>query len=427
MVKGAVDEAIEEISRGRMVIVVDDEARENEGDLVMAAGSVTPEAVNFMATHGRGLVCVALTTDRFEALRIAMMVSDNTSSHQTAFGVSVDLKIPGHTGISAFDRSATVRALCDPDTVPGDLARPGHIFPLRAVDGGVLRRAGHTEAAVDLARLAGHEPAGMLCEIPAGMLCEIMDTEGSMARMPQLVALAEREDLRIVSVADLIAYRSRNERLIRRSAAADLPTRDGVFRVITYESLVGDRQYIALVMGEFDTDQPVLVRVHSQCLTGDIFGSTRCDCGDQLREACRRIAAEGRGVVLYIAEHEGRGIGIVHKIRAYSLQDAGRDTVEANADLGFSPDLRDYGVGAQVLVDLGVRSVRLMTNNPEKYAALEGHGLRIVERVPLEVASHPANRRYLETKRDKLGHLIMVSEDEAGASGATDLADGASN
>lgn len=394
----SIEQALADIAAGKPVVVVDDEDRENEGDLVMAAERCTPEAVNFMATYGRGLICVALTPARMHELDLPLMVERNTSEHDTAFGVSVDLNAQGHTGISASDRAATIRALCHPRTRPTDLVRPGHIFPLRAQPSGVLRRAGHTEAAVDLARLSG------LSE--AGVLCEVLNPDGSMARLPDLRAFARRHGVRIVTIADLIAYRRRTETLLRRAASASLPTRKGTFQVQAYESIEDGRAYVAFVHGDVAGREGVLVRVHSQCLTGDVFGSTRCDCGEQLEMALDRIVDEGRGVVLYLAGHEGRGIGLIHKIRAYDLQDRGHDTVDANLQLGFPADLRDYGVGAQVLADLGMASMRLLTNNPHKYAGLEGHGLRIVGRVPLETAPRPENLRYLRTKRERLGHLL---------------------
>lgn len=398
MTFATVEEAVAELRAGRMVVVVDDEERENEGDLIMPAQTVTPEAINFMASEARALICVALTRERLEQLGIPMMVADNTALHQTAFGVTVDLKIPGHSGSSAYDRAATIRALADPATLPTDLARPGHVFPLRAADGGVLRRAGHTEAAADLARLAGFEPAGVLAEI--------MDAGGGMARLPYLQALAARHGLKILTIKDLIAHRRHRERLIERIAATRMPTAFGEFVCHAYRSLVDGREYVAFVKGDVAGHQDLLVRVHSQCLTGDVFQSSRCDCGAQLRSALTRIDVEGRGVLLYIIAHEGRGIGLIHKIRAYTLQEQGRDTVEANQELGFPPDLRDYGIGAQVLADLGVTSMRLMTNNPSKYAGLEGYGLSITERVPLQAHPNPENIRYLRTKRDRLGHLL---------------------
>ncbi|NOZ27558.1 MAG: bifunctional 3,4-dihydroxy-2-butanone-4-phosphate synthase/GTP cyclohydrolase II [Chloroflexi bacterium] len=399
MALATIEQALEELRAGRMIIVVDDEGRENEGDLVMAAEKVSPEAVNFMAAHGRGLICVALTGDRLDALRIPMMVpSDgNTSRFQTAFTVSVDARHGITTGISAPDRAITIRALVDPATRPEDLVMPGHVFPLRAREGGVLERAGHTEAAVDLARLAGLRPAGVICEILA--------EDGSMARMPDLEAFAAAHRLKIVRVADLIAYRRQHERWVRRVAQAHLPTRHGTFAILAYEEAATGACHLALVMGEVDDDRPVLVRVHSECLTGEVFGSQRCDCGPQLDLAMQRIGAEGRGVVLYLRQ-EGRGIGLCNKLHAYALQEQGMDTVEANEQLGFPPDLRDYSVGAQILLDLGVRELRLLTNNPRKVAGLAEYGLHVVERIPLVVQPTPENRFYLRTKREKLGHLL---------------------
>lgn len=394
----SIEEALEDIRAGRMVIVVDDEDRENEGDLVMAAELCTPEAVNFMATYGRGLICVALMPERMRELDIPLMVERNTSEHGTPLGVSVDLNATGHTGISAPDRAATIRALCNPRTRPDDLGRPGHIFPLRAQPSGVLRRAGHTEAAVDLARLSGLSGAGVLCEV--------LNADGSMARLPDLRAFALLHAVNIISIAELIAYRRRTETLLRRAASVSLPTTRGTFQIQAYESIEDGKPYIAFIHGDVASREDVLVRVHSQCLTGDILGSTRCDCGEQLEIALDRIVSEGRGVLLYLAGQEGRGIGLIHKIRAYSLQDQGHDTVDANLQLGFPADLRDYGVGAQVLADLGIASIRLLTNNPHKYAGLEGHGLRIVERVPLETVPRPENLHYLRTKRERLGHHL---------------------
>jgi 3,4-dihydroxy 2-butanone 4-phosphate synthase/GTP cyclohydrolase II len=394
----SIEEAAE-VRRGRFVVVVDDEDRENEGDLVIAASAVTPAAINFMATHARGLICLALTEQRCDELQLPSMVEHNTSPHQTAFCVSIEARHHVTTGISAADRAATVLAAIDPATKPADLLRPGHMFPLRARVGGVLRRAGHTEASVDLAKAAGL--------YPAAVICEIMDVDGSMARLPRLHELAETHGLVIVTVRDLIAYRMRHERIVERVAAPLLPTRFGEFRVHAYRSPVTGEEHVVLVMGEIDPEQAVLVRVHSQCLTGDVFGSSRCDCGAQLEVALERISAERCGLLLYLLQ-EGRGIGLCNKLRAYELQDAGADTVEANQRLGFAPDQRDYGVGAQILRDIGVRRMRLMTNNPSKYVALEGYGLEIVERVPLEVPPTEHTRKYLEAKKKKMGHLLRM-------------------
>ncbi|HJX12075.1 MAG TPA: bifunctional 3,4-dihydroxy-2-butanone-4-phosphate synthase/GTP cyclohydrolase II [Dehalococcoidales bacterium] len=401
MVLATIPEAIEDIKNGKFVIVVDDEDRENEGDFVMAAEKVTPEAINFMAVHGRGLICMPVTGERLDELKIPMMASNNTSKFTTAFAVSVEAKHGTSTGISAADRATTVHALIDPATRPEDIVMPGHMFPLRARDGGVLVRAGQTEATVDLARLAGL--------YPAGVCCEIMNEDGTMARLPQLEAIARRFDLKIISVADLIAYRYRHEKLVHRVAEARLPTPYGNFTVIAYRSQTDAAEHIALVMGDVATDEPVLVRVHSQCLTGDVFDSLRCDCGDQIKMAMEKIAGEGRGVVLYMRQ-EGRGIGIHNKIKAYALQDAGMDTVEANLSLGFAADLRDYGIGAQILAELGLRHMRLMTNNPKKMSGLESYGLKITEIVPLVTEPNPHNRRYLQTKQKKLGHLLKVAD-----------------
>ena len=401
MALATIPEAIEDIKAGRFVIVVDDEDRENEGDLIMAAEWVTPEAINFMAVHGRGLICLPVTGERLDELQIPMMVSNNTSNFGTAFTVSVEAKHGTSTGISAADRAQTVKVMIDPRTKPQDIVMPGHMFPLRARDGGVLVRAGQTEATVDLARLAGL--------YPAGVCCEIMNEDGTMARLPQLEKIAAKLDLKIVSVADLIAYRYRHERLVHRVAEAKLPTPFGNFTVIAYRSQTDPAEHLALVMGDVATDDPVLVRVHSQCLTGDVFHSLRCDCGEQIEIAMKHIASEGRGVVLYMRQ-EGRGIGIHNKIKAYALQDEGLDTVEANLSLGFKADQRDYGVGAQILADLGIHNMRLMTNNPKKMSGLASYGLTITEQLPITTEPNPHNRRYLQTKQKKMGHLLKVSD-----------------
>jgi 3,4-dihydroxy 2-butanone 4-phosphate synthase/GTP cyclohydrolase II len=395
----SVEEAAAEFRRGRFVIIVDDEDRENEGDLVIAAERITAEAVNFMATHARGLICLALTEQRCDELQLPPMVDHNTSPHQTAFCVSIEARHRTTTGISAADRANTVLTAVDPATKPADLLRPGHMFPLRARAGGVLQRAGHTEASVDLARISGL--------YPGAVICEVMDVDGSMARLPRLCEIALEHGFKVVTVRDLIAYRLHTERLVERVAAPLLPTRYGTFRAVAYRSRLTGEEHVALVMGDLDPEEPVLVRVHSQCLTGDVFGSSRCDCGPQLETAMERIAAERKGVLLYLLQ-EGRGIGLVNKLCAYELQDGGADTVEANQRLGFLPDQRDYGMGAQILRDLGVRRMRLMTNNPAKYVAMGGYGLEIVERVPLEVPPTEHTRRYLEAKKTKMGHLLKM-------------------
>jgi 3,4-dihydroxy 2-butanone 4-phosphate synthase / GTP cyclohydrolase II len=393
-----IDEAIKAIRDGKMIVVVDDEDRENEGDLTMAASTVTPEAVNFMARNGRGLVCLAMTPERLDELDIPLEVSDNSSPRETAFCVSIDARAGTSTGISAADRARTILAAVDPATTPRDLIRPGHVFPLRSRPGGTLVRAGHTEAAVDLARIAGLPPAGVICEV--------MNDDGTMARVPELKKFARKHGLLMITIADLISYRMRTEGLVRRVASADLPTVQGAFRVHAFESLIDDQTHVALVRGDLGDGQNVLVRVHSKCLTGDVFHSVRCDCGPQLDAALEQIAKEERGVLLYLHQ-EGRGIGLANKIRAYALQDGGLDTVQANERLGFKPDQRDYGIGAQILRDLGIRTMRLLTNNPRKFIGLEGYGLSVVESVPLEVV--PASeftRKYMKTKKDKLGHTL---------------------
>ena len=397
----SIEDALEDMRRGRMVILVDDEDRENEGDLTMAAEKVTPEAINFMATHGRGLICLSLTPERLAELQVPQMVEDldNTSPFGTAFTISIEARRGVTTGISAADRATTILTAVNPKTKPEDLVRPGHVFPLRARAGGVLERAGQTEGSVDLARLAGLAPAGVICEI--------VDDDGTMARVPQLMEFADRFGLKIVTVKDLIHYRMQREMLVRTVAETRLPLYVGEFRALVFEHEINREQHVALVKGEIDPEQPVLVRIHSSCLTGDVFGSFRCDCGAQLRRALSLIADEGHGVLLYLNQ-EGRGIGLANKIRAYMLQDGGLDTVQANEDLGFKADLRDYGTGAQILVHLGVRRMRLLTNNPRKVVALEGFGLQVAERVPIQVTPSKHNAQYLRTKYEKLGHFLDV-------------------
>jgi 3,4-dihydroxy 2-butanone 4-phosphate synthase / GTP cyclohydrolase II len=397
-----IENAVAAIQRGELVIVVDDADRENEGDLIMAAEKVTPEAIAFMIRHTSGVICQPLEGDRCDALSLPLMVAHNTETQRTAFTVSVDARAGTTTGISAADRAATVRALIEPGTRPDDLARPGHIFPLRYREGGVLKRAGHTEAAVDLARLSGL--------YPSGVLAEVTNDDGTMARLPELERFAAEHDLQLISIADLIRYRRHREKLVRRVSEARIPTRHGDFTAYVFESLLDGVEHLAFVRGEIAGTDDVLVRVHSECLTGDVFGSMRCDCGVQLDSALERVATEGRGVVVYLRGHEGRGIGLGHKLRAYSLQDEGRDTVEANVELGFPVDSREYGIGSQILVDLGVSTMRLMTNNPSKYGGLEGYGLEIVERVPLHVAPNHENISYLRAKQEKLGHLLDLGE-----------------
>ncbi len=394
-----IEDAVEDIRAGRVVIVIDDEDRENEGDFVVSAEACTSETINFMAKHGRGLICVALTSQRAKELSLDLMVDSNTSLHETSFTVSVDYVHGTSTGVSAFDRNATVHALINPETKASDLARPGHIFPLRAMEGGVLRRAGHTEAVVDLCRLAN--------VYPSGVICEILNEDGSMARVNDLLQIARQFGLKVITVKDLIEYRMHREKLVQRIVSTTLPTAAGVFDIHVYKSETDSKEHVALVKGPISPDEPVLVRVHSECLTGDVFGSMRCDCNAQLNSALMLVEREQRGVVLYMRQ-EGRGIGLSNKLKAYKLQDEGMDTVEANEKLGFRPDLRDYGIGAQILRDLGVGKIRLMTNNPKKVVGLHGYGLEIVERVPLEVEANSVNEKYLATKRDKLGHLILV-------------------
>lgn len=394
-----IEQAIQDIKKGKIVIVIDDADRENEGDMIMAAEKITPDSVNFLSKYARGLICVPMTKRRIEELNLDPMVKVNTAKLGTRFTVSVDALNNTTTGISTHDRAETIRALIHPQTKPDDLGRPGHIFPIQALDGGVLARAGHTEATVDLARLAGL--------YPAGVLCEIMDEDGHMARLPKLIQMAKKFQLKVITVKDLIEYRRKTEKLVKRVVTVKFPTRFGDFKLHLYKSQIDEHHHLALEKGEVKDKENVLVRVHSQCLTGDVFGSSRCDCGEQLSSALRMIEKDGLGVFLYMRQ-EGRGIGLANKILAYQLQDNGKDTVEANLELGFDADLRDYGIGAQILVDLGVSTIRLITNNPKKIIGIEGYGLKVVKRVPMEVCPTPENLKYLETKRDKLGHLIEV-------------------
>jgi len=396
-----IPEAIEDIKAGKFIIIIDDENRENEGDVAIAAEKITPETINFMTKHARGLICLPIIKQRLDELGIPLMVQDNTSRQSTAFTVSVEAKHNVTTGISAFDRTQTIKTVLDPNSTPDDLVRPGHVFPIRARNGGVLVRAGHTEAIVDLARLAGL--------YPAGVICEVMNEDGTMARLPELEITASKYSLKIVTIADLITYRLSNEKLVQQIAKAKLPTAFGEFTIMAYKSDVDATEHVALVKGDISGDEPVLVRVHSACLTGDIFSSLRCDCGAQIKLAMQNIAEEGRGVFLYM-QQEGRGIGLHNKLRAYALQDQGMDTVEANVALGFAPDLRDYGVGAQILADLGLHNIRLLTNNSKKVIGLQSYGLRIVETVPLITQPNPYNIRYLKTKQKKLGHSLDIEE-----------------
>ncbi len=398
--RAGVEQAIKAVQGGGVIIIVDDEDRENEGDLMVAAEKVTPQVINFMTKHGRGLICLPLTKERLKELDLPLMVTDNTAPFRTAFTVSIDAKKGVTTGISAYDRAKTVLAAINPKTRPSDLTRPGHIFPLQAKDGGVLERAGQTEAAVDMARLAGLRPAGVICEI--------MNEDGTMARISQLGEFSQAHNIPILTIADLIKYRMRHERLVQKIEEADLPTKFGNFKVMVFEDTIHKENHVVLVKGEIKKDVPTLVRAHSQCLTGDTFSSIRCDCGEQLHRAMEMIEREGKGVILYILNHEGRGIGFTNKIKAYAFQDKGADTVEANQKLGFKADQRDYGIGAQILVSLGVHRIRLITNNPRKFVGLTGYGLEIVERVPIEVSPNKNNLKYLKTKKEKMGHLLEM-------------------
>lgn len=393
-------EAIQAVKSGKLIIIVDDEDRENEGDLMVAAEKVTPDIINFMAKYGRGLICLPLREDRLRELDLPLMVSKNTAQFQTAFTVSIDAKEGTTTGISAYDRAKTILTAIDPKTTPSDLARPGHIFPLRAMDGGVLERSGQTEAAVDIARLAGLKEAGVICEI--------LNEDGTMARIPQLEKFSQTYDIPILTIEDLIKYRMKTETLVKKVEEAELPTKFGDFKIMVFEDIIHREQHIALVKGDIKKDEPTLVRAHSQCLTGDTFGSNRCDCGAQLHQSMKLISKEGTGVILYILNHEGRGIGLINKIKAYAIQDKGVDTVDANLKLGFKPDHRDYGIGAQILVALGVKKIRLITNNPRKFIGLSGYGLEIADRISIEIPPNENNVKYLKTKKEKMGHLLEM-------------------